>query len=54
MLCLWRGAGGGRDACGGLSAAPVLPGGMAEEHGDPAPDVGFHAAFLERHHHDVV
>ena len=27
---------------------------MAEEHGDPAPDVGFHAAFAERHHHDVV
>ena len=26
---------------------------MAEEHGDPAPDVGFHAAFAERHHHDV-
>ena len=40
--------------CRGRMRTPVITGGMAEEHGDPAPDVGFYAAFAERRHHDVV
>ena len=54
MLCLWHQRAGGGEPCGGLSATLVLPGGMAEEYGDPTSYVGFDAAFTECYHHDLV